>query len=521
MDYIVKCFNVINSWDESNLYPAVIATPKSILDFSLPNSISVDINKKSSDFSTNSLTLSNYGSINGSISYLYSSSNLKNVFSSANISLQDAVNTYQFVDSLSVSSHNQLLANSNRTTTGSTTTNNNALLYGKLNFPSNILEALIIKNFDQHTRLLVKCLSTNSNFIKNHGILTVYYQKNYPKMSNEFIYSSNEGLIGFRNLFNVNLNSLSDATFASSFNNNNNNDSSAFPNSSTYGNFNSNTQGFGNLSSSNKVFYDNSKLSIGTEIWYGILNMTPGFSNSVRYSTYSTYSGKPLTITLSLNPLIGLLSSTYTVKTSLNSTFCSKYDFNIYSYESNLSLGCELWNFNGNLNEEIERLLALNNKYNKSFKKLIKRGNADVVSERGASMSKNQYSDVYNNPHSHHPLNNNNQHKFHNFHRNDNVPKPAASQSNIQQQQPHHGSTTTNIEKFKDLYKSINYSSIVKLSTSTNDKNLKVLWEGKYKGFLVELGCNVTPFNNSMENLRDVSYIPNVSKFGISLQYNS
>ena len=162
----------------------------------------------------------------------------------------------------------------------------------------------------------MKCLSTNSNLLKNHGILTVYFQQNYPKYSLEYIYSSNENLVGFRNLYNFNLGLTIDTSFETI---NNDDDLS---------------------SQSNKIFYDNSRLSIGTEIWYGISNMTPGISNSIRYSTYSTYTGKPLTITLSCNPLIGLLSSTYTVKTSVNSTLCSKYDFNVYSYDSDVSFGC-------------------------------------------------------------------------------------------------------------------------------------------------------------------------------------
>lgn len=48
-------------------------------------------------------------------------------------------------------------------------------------------------------------------------------------------------------------------------------------------------------------------------------------------------------MTLTLNPLMGNLSSTYAVKAGPNLALCSRFDFNFYSYESELQLGCELW----------------------------------------------------------------------------------------------------------------------------------------------------------------------------------
>ena len=39
----------------------------------------------------------------------------------------------------------------------------------------------------------------------------------------------------------------------------------------------------------------------------------------------------------------GNLSSTYAVKAGPNLALCSRFDFNFYSYESELQLGCELW----------------------------------------------------------------------------------------------------------------------------------------------------------------------------------
>lgn len=48
-------------------------------------------------------------------------------------------------------------------------------------------------------------------------------------------------------------------------------------------------------------------------------------------------------MTLTLNPLMGNLSSTYSVRASSRLALSSRLDFNFYSYESDLRLGAELW----------------------------------------------------------------------------------------------------------------------------------------------------------------------------------
>jgi distribution and morphology protein 10 len=47
-------------------------------------------------------------------------------------------------------------------------------------------------------------------------------------------------------------------------------------------------------------------------------------------------------MTLTLNPLMGHFSATYAVRGG-TSAFCSRFEFNMYSYESDLVLGLEVW----------------------------------------------------------------------------------------------------------------------------------------------------------------------------------
>jgi distribution and morphology protein 10 len=88
---------------------------------------------------------------------------------------------------------------------------------------------------------------------------------------------------------------------------------------------------------------EESRISAGGELYYGALNKTVGISLGTRFTMLEAHQGVPLTTTLTLNPLMGNLSSTYAVKAGPNLTLCSRFDFNVYSYESDLVIGGELW----------------------------------------------------------------------------------------------------------------------------------------------------------------------------------
>lgn len=51
----------------------------------------------------------------------------------------------------------------------------------------------------------------------------------------------------------------------------------------------------------------------------------------------------PVITTMTITPLMGQISTSYAIKASPYSVFCSRFDFNLYSYESELVVGCELW----------------------------------------------------------------------------------------------------------------------------------------------------------------------------------
>ncbi|KAL8693546.1 MAG: hypothetical protein Q9218_001632, partial [Villophora microphyllina] len=90
-----------------------------------------------------------------------------------------------------------------------------------------------------------------------------------------------------------------------------------------------------------------SRFSAGAEVYYGLLNKSGGMSTGVRFATLPAHTGFPYTMTLTLNPLMGSLSSSYSVRAGELLSLSSRFDFNVYSYESEVVMGMELWKLKG------------------------------------------------------------------------------------------------------------------------------------------------------------------------------
>lgn len=86
-----------------------------------------------------------------------------------------------------------------------------------------------------------------------------------------------------------------------------------------------------------------SRFSAGAEVYYGLLNKSGGMSTGVRFATLPAHTGFPYTMTLTLNPLMGNLSSSYSVRAGQLLSLSARFDFNVYSYESGVVMGMELW----------------------------------------------------------------------------------------------------------------------------------------------------------------------------------
>lgn len=468
MEYLQKCFYKSTGWEEDNIFANITASSQAILDFGIPNGGKVDISSKSSDYSASSFTLSNYNVINGSLAYLYSSIPLKNTLGTKNVSLQEAISGFKILEpndnsATGNSTFTNSITSSNNGPNSITEYNRNSLLYGRMYFPGAALEAMIIKRLSKQSQLLVKSIS-NPNLSKN-GTMIIYLQNNTSKYLREFVYSTNEALIGFRCLYNFGRNPQQ-----------HHHHQYQYQYQQQQQQYQQQQQHPDKSATSPKKLssqplpiipqLDNSVVSIGAEIWYAAMTMSPGLSTALRYATRSTVTGKPLTMTIACNPILGQLSSTYTVKTSAASSFSSKYDFNLYSYASNLSLGFELYNYSKKASP-----------YDDHSNEILSSSSSLLLFPSNSSSS------------------------------NSSSTMSTMSTVNSSNQKE------TVISAFQHLVNESDFSSVFKLSTSLNDKMIKLLWEGRCKDFLVSAGTRL--------GLNPITNQPEFNKVGISFSYAS
>ncbi|GAA5894343.1 hypothetical protein JCM5296_005144 [Sporobolomyces johnsonii] len=85
--------------------------------------------------------------------------------------------------------------------------------------------------------------------------------------------------------------------------------------------------------------------SAGGEVYFSAQERSAGLSTGLRFSTVPESAGgppqPPTTITATLNPIMGQLSTAYAVQTGKDSSLASRFDFNMYSYDADLTVGGE------------------------------------------------------------------------------------------------------------------------------------------------------------------------------------
>ncbi|EPS44540.1 hypothetical protein H072_1446 [Dactylellina haptotyla CBS 200.50] len=304
MDYVQTSFYLATKWDEDNSYANLNATARALLDFQTPKGLKMNISSLSSPNFATSYTMASLGVVDGSVSYLYSSKALDNVLNSGAVELKEAVSGYRDLKEI-------LKPDDPRDWEiwkgGTRVDRRDTLLYGRMYLPASTLEALYLRRMAPTRQLKIAAVSNSR--LPNGGTILALLQQNNGKWCTEYLYSTDVALIGMRGLYNFGFDPRK-----------------ALPGTTHF--------------DPRKIA---GRFSAGMEVYYGIVNKSGGVSTGFRYSTLPSNMGSPLTMTLTVNPLMGHFEATYAVKAGKNSVFCSRYDFNIYSYESALVLGCELW----------------------------------------------------------------------------------------------------------------------------------------------------------------------------------
>ncbi|CAO2655429.1 Nn.00g104930.m01.CDS01 [Neocucurbitaria sp. VM-36] len=305
MENVQNAFYEASHWNVDNSYGALNATARALLEFQIPRGLRLQISSLAAPNFATSYTLGSVGVVDGSVSYLYSSLPLRKEFKSSHIDLHHVIRGYKHLQELRRPDENWWWEVWHA---GKRVDRRNTLLYGRIFLPQSRLEALYLRRLTPTRQLRIAAVSDSN--LNNGGTILTLLQNDFGKYSTEYMYSTDSALMGVRGLYNFGP------------------DPRLAPTEPV-------TPG--------EVEPVHGRFSAGAELYYGLLNKSGGISTGLRFTTLPNHPGFPYTMTLTLNPLMGNLSSTYAVKAGPNLALCSRFDFNFYSYESELQLGCELW----------------------------------------------------------------------------------------------------------------------------------------------------------------------------------
>ncbi|KAF4612851.1 hypothetical protein G7Y89_g15521 [Cudoniella acicularis] len=318
MDYVQHAFYNASHWNSENSYSQLTATARGLLDFETPRGLRLNLSSLSSPNFATSYAIGSVGLVDGALSYLYTSLPLRTTSQSGDIDLHDVIRGYRQIQEFRRHDEPWMWE---QWQGGKRIDKRDTLLYGRLYLPQSTLEALYLRRIGPTQQLKLSAVSDSR--LRNGGTILALHQYDVGKYSTETLYSTDGGLIGARGLYNFGPDPRKERK---------------------------------ELPRMEDRFYG--RFSAGAEMYYGSLNKSGGVSFGGRFATLPAHKGTPLTATLTLNPLMGNISTTYAVKAGKNLALCSKFDFNVYSYESDLVLGCELWRVKAKTEKKRERSMA-------------------------------------------------------------------------------------------------------------------------------------------------------------------
>ncbi|CAK7564066.1 MAG: Mitochondrial distribution and morphology protein 10 [Sporothrix epigloea] len=391
LSYVLESFRDATGWSRDNGYSDLHVAANELLDFPTPRGLRMSLSSLATPHFATGYTLGSVGVVDGAVSYLYSTVPLNNIVAQSDrMPLPTLLRSYRqrarpsgqpptldpaFVtpprERLTLNAILPFLATPAASTTATTpvapspdTTTNAAanttfiqassptstvladtllvpvvdqlaavahearalvdkpaLLYGRLYLPRSMLEAYMVKRLAPSLQLQLRAVSDAK--LPNGGTVLGIMQLDRGRYGLEGLMSSDGGLLGVRGLYNFGGQATANAT----------------------------ADALGDAEDR-----PNGRFSAGGEIYYGTLNKSGGVSFGARFETTTTSpasddngmtvsrsKGTPLTATLTVNPLMGNLSAAYAVVAREDCSLATRFDFNVYSYESEWSVGMELW----------------------------------------------------------------------------------------------------------------------------------------------------------------------------------
>ncbi|KAG9090812.1 Mitochondrial distribution and morphology protein 10 [Ceratobasidium sp. UAMH 11750] len=342
--YVLRNYNLATGWNEDNLYSNLTKSSRAILDFTVPQGVHFSISKSANALFNTSYTMNALPTLNGSIGYIFTSCDL-DVKNSSNVAFKDMVERFQIHDRprRPVGREEVFLGGRNLNA-------REYLLYGRYYIPNSRLDALYSVRLTPTLQALVAAVSNpRARFYSSStppappvspGNILLSLQHDTGRWCSEYSWSADDGMWGIRVLHNFGrlANEAIDAERVAR-----------------------------KERERRKVRVDEEekmegglrgRLSAGAELYFSLKEKSAGVSTGIRFTTLpdasppsaspgppstDSHPQTPTTLTATFNPMMGHMSAAYAARASRDLSLCSRFDFNIYSYESEWAMGAEWW----------------------------------------------------------------------------------------------------------------------------------------------------------------------------------
>ncbi|KAG9219197.1 hypothetical protein CCMSSC00406_0001607 [Pleurotus cornucopiae] len=352
--YVLRSYYKATGWNEDNLYANITRSSSAILDFTVPKGLHLNVSKSPNALFKTTYSMTAMPSLSGSVGYIFTSCDL-DVKSSRDVRFKNMIDRFMVYDQPRVPE-----AKEEEWLAGERVDTRDYLLYGRFYLPAGRLDALYSTRLTPTLQALVAAISEHPTSLssanrKNTDPSNIMFnlQHDVGKWCTEYSWSAEDGMWGVRVLHNFGR-IASDSPEEPSGN-------GAGPSKTSVKRIDEEDAIEGGLKG---------RLSMGAEFYFSAKERSAGVSTGIRFSTLpdatppsfqvSPPSSSPLakvatapprwnayqpptTITALFNPMLGHMSGAYAARVSRDLSLASRFDFNMYSYESEWTMGAEWW----------------------------------------------------------------------------------------------------------------------------------------------------------------------------------
>ncbi|KAG6837923.1 Mitochondrial distribution and morphology protein 10 [Arthromyces matolae] len=330
--YVLRSYYKATGWNEDNLYANLTRSSNAILDFSVPKGLHLSISKSPNSLFRTTYSMTAMPSLNGSVGYIFTSCDLS-LRASGNVPFKDMIERFKVYDQP-------------RRPEGK----EEEWLAGERIDPRGRLDALYSTRISPTMQGLVAAVSHPSPNLPgqsgNTSNVMFNLQHDVGKWCTEYSYSAEDGMWGLRVLHNFGRLGLPVES----------SDDNPTP---------SPRVGLKRVDEEDAVEGGlKGRVSAGAELYVSAKEKSLGGSFGLRFTTLpdatppsfqvpftpnsiSSAKGQPsqppTTITALFNPILGHMSGAYSAQVSRDLCLSSRFDFNVYSFESEWTMGAEWW----------------------------------------------------------------------------------------------------------------------------------------------------------------------------------